>query len=603
MSKRSKSLVGGSALAAFLLLAVIGITTLTPSVIAENHRHSSVTGYFGLDDEGLPIVDRHGIMLVFDGAIAPETVSVDTFEVSLNDGSFAEIVETQVDGTYVFLRLEDELASNATPIVGIAVQQEIEDLAGNSTNKRKLGFVQIKDGIAPRLTVSLSGGSGLGKGDEGPNRLTNHAIDIRVTSDEPLQGAPKVVVVCESLNWTESVDRRDVERDIDDFVANRNGAFPSKPRESRGTDYTCGYDADGDGMDDPFQLTEDIANSRPGEVWEYTWRNASGSTMKLRDGSLTVVAYGRDRSRYDRYGEEVSNWATAAAGFGLDTEFEVAGVPNGVKVHPEDGSKTSDSRPFVLIEFPETNSVMLNSVLFDGVQVSDDFEDVGDNRFVYWPHSMNRGQHTVEVEASDSARNDFEFDFSFESVGRGDFVLDLQTGWNAVSVPSNPIDPSIGAVFTDPAITTVIAWIDGRWHLAVRRGETWEANRNFEALSSVSKEFGYWVKSVHYVRQTIGLQGPTSRREGEEVVRYLAAAKPGWNFVGVIDPTWKQTENHFGEVLLDGQGGAVRAGEYLGDYDVAFTWDANNGRFEPLLPSANMKIGDGVWVYYGPDAR
>ena len=231
MSKRSKSLVGGSALAAFLLLAVIGITTLTPSVIAENHRHSSVTGYFGLDDEGLPIVDRHGIMLVFDGAIAPETVSVDTFEVSLNDGSFAEIVETQVDGTYVFLRLEDELASNATPIVGIAVQQEIEDLAGNSTNKRKLGFVQIKDGIAPRLTVSLSGGSGLGKGDEGPNRLTNHAIDIRVTSDEPLQGAPKVVVVCESLNWTESVDRRDVERDIDDFVANRNGAFPSKPRE------------------------------------------------------------------------------------------------------------------------------------------------------------------------------------------------------------------------------------------------------------------------------------------------------------------------------------------------------------------------------------
>ena len=41
--------------------------------------------------------------------------------------------------------------------------------------------------------------------------------------------------------------------------------------------------------------------------------------------------------------EEVSNWATAAAGFGLDTEFEVADVPNGVKIHPEDGSKTSDT--------------------------------------------------------------------------------------------------------------------------------------------------------------------------------------------------------------------------------------------------------------------
>ena len=172
ISKRNKSLVAGIAFAVFLFLAVIGIVTFMPSVFAENHSHSSVTGYFGLDDDGLPIVDRHGIMLVFDGEIAPETVSVDTFEVSLNDGSFAEVVETQVDGAYVFLKLKDELASDATPIVGIAEGEEVEDLAGNSTNKRKLGFVQIKDGIAPRLTVTLSGGSGIGTGDEGPDRLT-----------------------------------------------------------------------------------------------------------------------------------------------------------------------------------------------------------------------------------------------------------------------------------------------------------------------------------------------------------------------------------------------------------------------------------------------
>ena len=49
----------------------------------------------------------------------------------------------------------------------------MEDLAGNSTNRRKLGFVQIKDGIAPRLTVKLSGGSGLRhRCNEGPDRLT-----------------------------------------------------------------------------------------------------------------------------------------------------------------------------------------------------------------------------------------------------------------------------------------------------------------------------------------------------------------------------------------------------------------------------------------------
>lgn len=387
MSKLRRSLVGGIAFSVFLLVAAIGIATLKPPVAAENHRHSSVTGYFGLDDEGVPIVDRRGIMLVFDGAIAPETVSVDTFEVSLNDGSFAEIVETHVHGAYVFVRLTNELDSDATPIVGIAEGEEVEDMAGNSTNKRKLGLVQIKDGIAPRLTVNLSGGSGLGTGDEGPDRLTNHAIDIQITSDEPLRGAPRVIVVCESLSWAEYDGTRKIERDLDDFIANRNRAFSRRPQEPRGTSYTCGYDADGDGVDDPLRLTEDIVNSRPGEVWEYTWRNPMAPATSLRDGRLVVVAYGRDKSRYDRYGEDVSNWAVATGGFNLDTEFVAASAPDGIKVHPEDGSKTSESRPFVLIEFSVSDSVMLVSVLLDDVEVLEEIQVVDRNRFVYWPRT------------------------------------------------------------------------------------------------------------------------------------------------------------------------------------------------------------------------
>lgn len=602
MSKRSKSLVAGIAFAVFLLLVVIGITTLMPSVFAENDSHSSVTGYFGLDDDGLPIIDRHGIMLVFDGEIAPETVSIDTFEVSVKDGSFAEIVETQVAGAYVFLKLKDELASDATPSVGIAEGEEVEDLAGNSTNKRKLGFVQIKDGIAPRLTVTLSGGSGIGTGDEGPDRLTKDAIDVRITSDEPLQGAPRVVVVCESLNWTESVGGRDVERDVDDFIANRNGAFPSKPEEPRGTDYTCGYDADGDGMDDPFQLTEDIANSRLGEAWEYTWRNPVGSTTGLRDGELVVVAYGRDKSRYDRYGEDVSNWAVATGGFGLDTKFESARGPNGVKVHPEDGSKNSEVRPFVLIEFPETNSVTLNSVLFDGTEIKDEFDNTGGNRFVYWPLSMNIGEHMVEVEASDSAGNPLKFDFGFETTKRGDFVLELHPGWNAVSVPSDPINSAIGAVFTEPSIEAVIRW-DGfahQWNVAIRRDDVWEASSRYGALDKVRSAYGYWVKSSKSVRQRVTLFGPPIRTGASPIpLEYISY--DGWYLVGVVDQDRDQTENNFGEKLQDCGGNTVSASEYLGrDYRIAYTWDPIAQSFDPLLSNDAMTIGDGVWVYYSP---
>ena len=41
-----------------------------------------------------------------------------------------------------------------------------------------------------------------------------------------------IVVVCESLKWTESVDGRDVERDIDDFIANRDGAISKQAARS-----------------------------------------------------------------------------------------------------------------------------------------------------------------------------------------------------------------------------------------------------------------------------------------------------------------------------------------------------------------------------------
>ena len=606
MLKRSKSHVGGIALAAFLFLAVIGVVTFMPSVFAENHSHSSVTGYFELDDDGLPIVDRHGIMLVFDGEIAPETVSIHTFEVSLNDGSFAEVVETQVDGAYVFLKLEDELASDATPIVGIAEGEEVEDLAGNSTNKRKLGFVQIKDGIAPRLTVTLGGGSGIGTGDEGPDRLTKDIIDVRITSDEPLQGAPRVVVVCESLKWTESVDGRDIERDIDDFIANRDGPFPSKPQERGGIEYTCGYDADGDGMDDPFQLTEDIANSRPGEVWEYTWRNPTGAATNLLDGELVVVVYGRDRSRYDRYGEEVSNWSTARGDFGFDTRFGSEALLGQVKIHPPDGSVIRERRPFVLLEFPETTPVNLVSVIFDGEEIVDEFEAVRGNEFVYRPLSMHQGQHSVEVQANDSAGNETDFAFGFETTQRGDFVLPLVAGWNAVSIPADPIDPAIENVLTDPAIEAIISWDLhdpwSPWAMSSRNGDSWEPVVG-SGVPEVIADRGYWVKSSRSITQPIALTRTanvfaTWRRQIQS-----CGSLWGWYFVGIIDKNGDQTQDDFGEPLRNLEGDVVTVGEYLfREFGRYFSWDPIDGEFRRLAPTDAAIIGAGVWAYVGAAA-
>ena len=165
----------------------------------------------------------------------------------------------------------------------------------------------MNDGISPKIEVSLSGGSGAGTGDEGPDKLTKDKITVHIKSDEPLQGSPRVVVVCSSLQWNTESGGAKISHDIDDFVDNRDGSFMEEPSEtpavtpprSTNTDaagqtyeYTCGYDvAPDDNFDDNFEFTDVSTLHRPDEVWEYTWTDNGSGTRELRDGALTAVAY------------------------------------------------------------------------------------------------------------------------------------------------------------------------------------------------------------------------------------------------------------------------------------------------------------------------
>ena len=571
---------------------IFGVDEKDPEIVTTR----SATGYYGLVSPNEPIPDRRGVMLVFDGPIAASSVSLDTFYVELDDGSEAEIIDVIVDDRYVFLKLADELASDETPFVGIAAGQSVRDKAGNITSGRELRRFEANDGISPKLTVSLSGGSGTGEGPEGPNQLTNGIINIRVESDEPLQGTPRIIVVCDSLSWEETVRGRTIEYDVYDFIANRSGAFNGIPREASGTDYTCGY---GEDKDDPFQIQELNANSRPGEVWELNWLNARSGITALQDGRLRVVAFARDRSRHVRAGQYVQSWGSGYADFTLDTEFESPLKPRGGEIQPKDESKTSEARPFIFIEFNERTAVTLDSVTLDGVEISTEFQNPETNRFVYWPLSMARGMHEVEVSATDAAGNGVDFDFEFESVRRGDFVLNLVTGWNAISLPADPVDNRIDAVFSDPAIQAVIGWDTDGWRVAVRRDGVWESNDRFATLPSIRARYGYWVKSSSFVLQRVPLVGALQRGGGIVPNLIDIPTEIGWNFVGVIDTDGDQTEDHFGITLRDSQNNPVLASNYLGpDYIRAYTWDATFNRFNILRPTDPMTIGQGIWVYY-----
>ncbi len=561
----------------------------------------SATGFYGLDGDGDPVADRGGVMVVFDGPIASSSVSTDTFAVELDDESAAQVIDVDVSKNYVFLKLANELASDATPMVTINEGESVEDRAGNQAFVNDFDEIELNDGITPKLTVTLSGGSGTGTGNEAPEKLTRDKITVHVAADEPLQGSPRIAVVCSSLSWTSGANDA-INHDIDDFVANRDRSIDGSSAPTDGDPapaYTCGYDADDNNMDDNF-LWNDVASlSRPGENWEHTWTHDSAAGERfLADGSLTAVAFARDRSRYGG-GTQKTNWGAASASFTLDTELLAPTDAKGGDLQPDDGDKVKETRPFVLIEFSEGTTVTLDSVELDDVEISEQFEMPDANRFVYWPASISQGEHEVEVEASDAAGNEVAFDYEFEVADRGDFVINLLAGWNAISVPADPIDTAIGSVFTDPSIKTVIGWDTQGWRIAVRRDGVWESNDQYGTLNDIRAKYGYWVKSDSFVRQPVALRGAISRGEGGNPTLTAIDTAPGWNFVGVIDQDGDQTEDDFGNSLLDSDGTPVSPAVYLGkDYVRAYTWDATFSRFDVLREDGELLIGDGVWVYY-----
>ncbi len=568
----------------------------------------TATGYFGLNSDGDPIVDRSGVMVVFDGPIAASSVSTGTFSVELDDGTAASIVDARVEKKYAFLKLDSELASDATPKIDITQGEKVEDMAGNETFGREVDEFEANDGISPRLTVTLSGGSGSGTGDEGPDKLTKNQITVNVSSDEELQGAPKIHVVCSTLRWNEGANA-DVKKDIDDFVANRNTSSADEPTDDNlmttpdvtgknaEYDYTCDY-TDPSGVVQEFVPgTPATGLSRPGENWDHTWKKGT----VLEDGKLTVVAYARDRSRYE-FGDElnVQNWGSTSTEFTLDTGIASPKNESGGNLQPGDGEVSKEDRPHVLIEFNEGTTVTLDSVELDGVEIADQFDNPQMNRFIYWPESLARGAHEVEAEASDAAGNEVTFDYKFTVEARGKFLVELQAGWNAISVPADPIDTAIGSVFTDPAIERVIGWDTQGWRIAVRRDGVWESNHQYRALNEIRAKYGYWVKSSAFIDQPVALKGPISRNISGAPTLIGIDTLPGWNFVGVIDQEGDQTEgNDFGTSLIDSQDNPVKAGEYLGpNYVRAYTWDPTFSQFESLRSDNDVTIGDGVWVYY-----
>ena len=592
---------------------IVWIDELDP-YIKENR---SVTGFYGMDSDDNLIRDRSAVMVVFDNEIEGSLIDTSTFSLEHDEDTPIAIADVMVDGNLVFLKLDEELKSDATPTLRITEGREVEDKAGNLLRSEESLYgtdsddtvkeITVKDGILPVLTLTLSGGSGTGVGSEGSAKLTNGAMDVEIVSDEDINGSPFVSVVCSNIGWGTGDDAMD----FDDYLSNRtgnvdNGATP----EGLTPELKCGGDAN------PVEFRNTRSLSRPGNVWIYAWRNAeqSAESRHLNDGELVVVAWARDRSEYesDDDGMNIKNWGSVTARFVLDDTFHSPKNHMGGTVQPNDGAEVTEPRPFVTLDFAgEATTVKVSEFMVDGTDALSSLENIGENRFLYWPEELEFGEHEVEFAASDAADNDLpggSDSFKFNVMARDPFVLDITAGWNAISFPANPVDSAVDAVFTEEAVDRVVGWnptsSTGPWSMASRIDGVWTTNMDFAPLTEIEVRYGYWVHSTAFVKQSVQLEGPVNRETSPNPHPYGIITVAGWNFVGVIDQDGDQTEGAAGDELKgfdDGEAtDAVKAKDYLAGYRQAYTWDAIAHGYKVLQGDDSIKIGDGIWVFF-PD--
>ena len=579
----------------------------------EIYQEQSVTGFYGWDsDKKKPIVNRSGILIAFDSAVDTDTITTDTFEVTLDPADAqdtspakATVADVDVNGRQVYLLLGEELASDATPSVRIAADKSVSDPAGNRLTRGGMSAFDVKDGIAPKFTVALSGGSGTGTDAEAADMLTNKAMTITITADEEINSTPSIAVVCSNIGWdSDTTDaNNENDKDLSSFTGLRSGplttssaVFPTPET------YMCG--------DSTTKVRPQQAQSfsRPGLEWEYQWENFPGDKA-LGDGKLTVVAYGRDRKSFGSLKHRAAdgsanaadtyNWGVSTSEFNYDTTKPVL-TPT-----PGNGGVVTDSRPFVLLNYDDKSTVTVTKLSVDTVDQTAGTQRLGAKRFLYWPESLGLGTHDVAVEAIDAAGNKSgAVEYSFKVAERATFDIKLIAGWNAVSLPANPMDREVKSVFTEAIVDMIAAW-DGEnpeapWSIATRMDGEWSTHSDFATLTNISARYGYWVHAQGFVTQSVALVGKRDREDPSVVPADLVEipTNPGWNFVGVIDQDGDQTQDHFGSTLKNGDT-AVTAGSYLGKNMRAYTWDAIRGRFDVLEDGDDVMIGDGIWVYYG----
>ena len=541
--------------------------------------------------------DRSFIQVIFNELtqINPETVEIDDFVVEGHTVAAVYVFETpdaddvvwadssryaapgnknkrgtdryrDIENT-VFIELEEELLADETPDVTL-VPNGIEDGAGNEQDD---GEQEANDWISPKFTIvsivspreTTQSQALAGDDDE---------VVVRVTSDERLDQTRPTVTVTYVNAPDGTVDTAGV------ILCDTDAGDDTGTRDR-------GEIVSNDDCQDNNAATGGTLNNSVEKISNTEW--IVTITEPKDTGYYNFYITGIDRSPQENRGSEGVNPDSIVSDF-FDSDGDV-NVDDAVffegDIHLSrpnvrvSGEVATDNEPdveyrtplFVELDFtvsyapdveckdPGADDYDLNCVaetkeyakdnfdsvtvtLFelDGVDITDSVKTTDDETFLVTLENISIGDHTVTIQALDRAGNalDDALEIDFEVSDRDPFAKRLSPGWNLVSLPGEPADSSIAAIFgASVEVRTVYTYdpvIPGGWMVAVR--ETLDSDWQGD-LTEISGQRGYWVLSdaiqdweVAIPRLAGGASGTGTPIQPPVIPLYA-----GWNLIPVTD--------------------------------------------------------------------
>ena len=502
----------------------------------------------------------------------------------------------------IYLELARELESDETPDL-LLFGGIVYDLAGNPNDS--VDFTTVQDSVAPRFSVGVAAlaegatltpvSAPIARDEDDPRPVVNGRGEfvVEVRSDEEVRRRPTVYFVGieteEELN-SSGRGTGDLLYSIRVLETGNSLTEQEDPLHWRRAYKASGLTGLGDIIGVIVYAVDEERNAVSSPGW---------SPETLQNGPPSV-------------GDDLDVAAMHKAGLlvELDREFNDGKTPD-LRVTPRRGQEndeTESARPLIALRFSAEASeyalcptggcgendnpdaefsdshgmVRITEVTLNGSDASDRLSRVDDAQFALVAGNLSQGRHEVAYTAVDEAGNEVEGEFSFTVLARGAYEVDVSPGWNLISLPGTPADPSLSAVIPPGGgVSVVMAYQDGNWLTAtVDQGGSWRGS-----LNRIEAGYGYWVFATSFatLAPLIPETDPTS-------VPLTIRVNHGWNLVGVVD----LFQNESGKAPGAEGGGNGEADNYFGslDWRVAYTFNPQYSRWVRIAPEDDKDDAD-----------